>query len=63
MEVVDHSDRMPAVQAPDDDSPGGRGLLIIEALSQEWGVEPRGDGKAVWFEVGLGTTMDVRALG
>jgi len=53
VEVVDRSDRLPTVQAPDADAPGGRGLLIIEALSQAWGVEGRGDGKAVWFEVAL----------
>ena len=53
VEVVDRSDRLPAVQSPDADAPGGRGLLIIEALSQAWGVEGRGDGKAVWFEVAL----------
>jgi len=55
VEVVDRSDRLPALQAPDDDAPGGRGLLIIEALSRSWGVDGRGDGKAVWFEVALGT--------
>jgi PAS domain-containing protein/anti-sigma regulatory factor (Ser/Thr protein kinase) len=57
VEVVDRSDRMPAVQAPDTDAPGGRGLLIIQALSQAWGVEGRGDGKAVWFEVALTATQ------
>ena len=28
---------------------GGRGLLLVEALADQWGVTPRGDGgKAVW---------------
>ena len=27
---------------------GGRGLLLVEALADEWGVTPRGAGKAVW---------------
>jgi hypothetical protein len=53
VEVVDRSERLPAVQSPDADATGGRGLVIIEALSQAWGVEGRGGGKAVWFEVGL----------
>jgi anti-sigma regulatory factor (Ser/Thr protein kinase) len=35
---VDHSSRC------------GRGLAIVEALAS-WGVEPRGEGKAVWFEL------------
>jgi len=53
VEVVDRSERLPEVQAPDDEATGGRGLLIIEALSRSWGVEARGGGKAVWFEVAL----------
>jgi len=53
LEVMDHSERMPALQRPDPNAPGGRGLLIISALASDWGVEGRGDGKAVWFEVRL----------
>jgi hypothetical protein len=30
----------------------GRGLLLVEALADEWGVEMAADGKAVWFRVG-----------
>jgi len=29
----------------------GRGLLLIEALADEWGVELVEDGKAVWFRL------------
>jgi hypothetical protein len=32
----------------------GRGLLLVEALADEWGVEMAVDGKAVWFRVGAG---------
>jgi serine phosphatase RsbU (regulator of sigma subunit)/anti-sigma regulatory factor (Ser/Thr protein kinase) len=53
VEVVDRSERLPTLQTPDEDATGGRGLLIIEALSQAWGVESRGGGKAVWFEVSI----------
>jgi serine phosphatase RsbU (regulator of sigma subunit)/PAS domain-containing protein/anti-sigma regulatory factor (Ser/Thr protein kinase) len=53
VEVVDRSERLPALQTPDADAPGGRGLLIIEALADRWGVDGRGDGKAVWFEMML----------
>jgi hypothetical protein len=28
---------------------GGRGLLLVDALSAEWGVSPLSDGKAVWI--------------
>ena len=30
---------------------GGWGLLLIETLSSRWGVETRGTGTTVWFEV------------
>jgi hypothetical protein len=29
----------------------GRGLLLVEALADEWGVEFAADGKAVWFRL------------
>jgi anti-sigma regulatory factor (Ser/Thr protein kinase) len=29
----------------------GRGLLLVEALSDEWGVELSAQGKAVWFRL------------
>jgi anti-sigma regulatory factor (Ser/Thr protein kinase) len=29
----------------------GRGLMIVEALAEAWGVETGSDGKTVWFEV------------
>lgn len=31
--------------------PTGRGLHIVEALADRWGVAPDGEGKVVWFEV------------
>jgi anti-sigma regulatory factor (Ser/Thr protein kinase) len=30
---------------------GGRGLLIIDALADEWGVSERSDGKEVWLTI------------
>ena len=47
VEVVDGSLLLP-VQREDEDAECGRGLLIVEALSDAWGVRDRGDGKAVW---------------
>jgi anti-sigma regulatory factor (Ser/Thr protein kinase) len=36
------------VEDHDIDSPNGRGLMIIEALSERWGCYRNGDGKYVW---------------
>jgi two-component sensor histidine kinase len=54
VEVWDASGRMPerrAGQQPHDT--GGRGLVIVEALSTRWGCYPtKGGGKVTWAEVG-----------
>jgi anti-sigma regulatory factor (Ser/Thr protein kinase) len=53
LDVRDHGDGLPVM----DPSAGpwaerGRGLLLVEALAQAWGVSPvPGDGKRVWFEL------------
>ncbi len=41
---------------PDREGESGRGLTIVEALAEEWGVRPGGDGKGhlVWAELGFG---------
>jgi anti-sigma regulatory factor (Ser/Thr protein kinase) len=47
--VVDGSAVVPRRRAPDGD--GGRGLGIIEALSQAWGVQDHHGGKRVWVRL------------
>jgi hypothetical protein len=43
---------MPDPQAADDRAEGGRGLLLVSALSVAWGVEALPDGgKVVWAEL------------
>lgn len=51
VEVHDDDPAMPARRTPDEDRPGGRGLLLLDGVASSWGAEPRGDGKVVWFEV------------
>ncbi|MEU6275980.1 ATP-binding protein [Streptomyces populi] len=56
VEVTDtRGDKLPepgADLAVDPIHPGGRGLLLVEALADRWGCEPRpdGPGKTVWAE-------------
>ncbi|MFG2331661.1 ATP-binding protein [Streptomyces sp. NPDC048604] len=33
--------------------PSGHGLYLVERLAEAWGSVPRGEGKAVWFEIWL----------
>lgn len=51
VDVGDRNDDMPHPRTPGEMASSGRGLLLIKRLSHAWGVEPRGDGKAIWFEL------------
>ena len=51
--VFDENSRHPAPVAEDPDALDGRGLALVEALAERWGVEDRPLGKAVWFDVAL----------
>jgi anti-sigma regulatory factor (Ser/Thr protein kinase) len=47
--VADVSPRMPGATPPADDRDGGRGLLLVEAISKNWGCYPAANGgKVVW---------------
>ncbi|MFS8201609.1 ATP-binding protein [Streptomyces sp. CWNU-52B] len=54
VEIADGSSRLPV--PPTDlslDAEGGRGLVLLDAVVDKWGVESRaGGGKVVWFECG-----------
>jgi anti-sigma regulatory factor (Ser/Thr protein kinase) len=45
--------RMPEVRGRDDLEPGGLGLVLLEALSERWGVVRRAGVKEVWFDFEL----------
>jgi anti-sigma regulatory factor (Ser/Thr protein kinase) len=49
--VGDPGDEQPQLRTVGEDEPSGRGLKIVDAMSDDWGVE-RGDrGKTVWAHV------------
>ena len=55
VEVTDHGGGTPAMRFPGPDEPTGRGLQIVDMLSDEWGFyEKEGRGKTVWFSLGAG---------
>jgi hypothetical protein len=52
VDVHDSSNRPPDKRPAGGDSETGRGLNIVEQLSDAWGSEPLpGGGKTVWFEL------------
>jgi two-component sensor histidine kinase len=56
VEVSDRAGGVPTKRSPGLEDPTGRGLQIVELLSEEWGVNvaPEG-GKTVWFTVAAET--------
>lgn len=51
VEVTDAGDDLPHKRHPGELASSGRGLLLIELLADTWGVDPRGEGKSIWFEL------------
>lgn len=66
-EVGDRNPVSPSFSLLDPTAVTGRGLLLISACTQAWGVDPLPGGKAVWFELhaggsSTGADTDVDAL-
>ncbi len=57
VEVWDKSMRAPMFKRAGPDEPGGRGLMLVEALSEQWSWEvvPGWSGKVVWAELRVTT--------
>jgi anti-sigma regulatory factor (Ser/Thr protein kinase) len=53
--VTDAGPGQPAIRSPRPREPTGRGLQIVRALADDWGVTPLQDGrgKMVWFTLGV----------
>ncbi|WP_228039788.1 ATP-binding protein [Streptomyces chromofuscus] len=59
VEVHDSGTGVPRVA--DEPDEGGRGLLLVAALSDKWGVDERTPGKAVWCQFEVRSVRDARA--
>lgn len=53
LEVDDEGPSFPEPRTAEDDDEGGRGLLLVEALTDSWGTRPLDHGKSVWCMIGL----------
>ena len=58
VEVQDGSAVSPSFSMLDPTAVTGRGLMLISAASDRWGVEPTPEGKQVWFELLEGGRAD-----
>lgn len=57
LEVADsYQWRMPELHKPTLDDLSGRGLFLVDALSENWGVRPRNPGKTVWAHLAIHRT-------
>jgi anti-sigma regulatory factor (Ser/Thr protein kinase) len=60
IEISDSGTGRVEPRAPQPEEPTGRGLLIVEELSDSWGVDyAETGGKTVWFTLGVGQPADV----
>ena len=58
IQVWDANPASPALIHPDEHAESGRGLFLVDAISQRWGSYPTPDmgGKVVWALCGTNTT-------
>lgn len=52
VEVYDRNSRLPLFSSVRPDAHSGRGLMLLQVLSDAWGVESHSDaGKTIWFDL------------
>jgi anti-sigma regulatory factor (Ser/Thr protein kinase) len=49
--VADGSSVLPVVRELSQERPRGRGLRLVQAIADQWGVEEHHGGKRVWFDM------------
>lgn len=67
VEVWDRGDGSPVLAEQTDDAEGGRGLFLVETVSEKWGVHrPAVGGKIVWAKLSLdkpvGSSLQIERL-
>lgn len=53
VEVADSTSQGPLLRSPTPQQPHGRGMALVVALADDWGVDFLPDGKVVWAELAL----------
>ncbi|WP_316751548.1 SpoIIE family protein phosphatase [Streptomyces herbicida] len=51
IEIGDRSPHLPQPRTAAEDAESGRGLLLVRALADDWGVRPTDEGKTTWFSL------------
>jgi anti-sigma regulatory factor (Ser/Thr protein kinase) len=51
VEVADPDPNPPVMRHAATDDEGGRGLALVDALADRWGVTERANGKTIWFRL------------
>lgn len=51
VEVHDADPTLPVPRHPSPETVTGRGLMLVDALTDRWGAEVTDGGKVVWFEI------------
>ncbi|MGV9245533.1 ATP-binding SpoIIE family protein phosphatase, partial [Streptomyces sp. NPDC003710] len=53
IEISDHSPQLPHPRLAAIDEESGRGLILVDTISRNWGVRPSSTGKTTWFTLRL----------
>jgi anti-sigma regulatory factor (Ser/Thr protein kinase) len=56
--VRDNSRTFPVLHPSGVTGPRGRGMALVEALAEVWGVTPHPDGKTVWLQLPPGSVLE-----